>query len=117
MARRKSDASKSDRARARNRDAQAELDLVLGALAHPTRRQILLNLKIRGESMSSGDIAARYSCSWPTVTRHLGVLKRAGLIRVSREGKSLRYDLNRGALERVWANWFAYFEIESQRDP
>ncbi len=103
--------SRSDRARERNRRAQEELDQVLSALSHPTRRQILLNLKIRGESMSSGDIAARYACSWPTVTRHLGVLKRAGLIAVRRDGKSLRYDLNRGALARVWDNYFAHFDI------
>jgi DNA-binding transcriptional ArsR family regulator len=112
MAKRGTAEEASDKARAKNRAAQEELDLVLAALAHPTRRQILLNLKIRGDAMSSGDIAARYSCSWPTVTRHLGVLKRAGLIRVRREGKSLRYELVREALERVWGHYFSYFEIE-----
>ncbi len=45
------------------------------------------------------------------MTRHLGVLKRAGLIAVRRDGKSLRYDLNRGALARVWDNYFAHFDI------
>jgi DNA-binding transcriptional ArsR family regulator len=111
MAARKSAGSASDRARERNRQAQEELDLVLAALAHPTRRHILLNLKIRGEAMSSGDIAARYACSWPTVTRHLGVLKKAGLITMRRKGKSLCYHLNKDALERVWASYFVHFGI------
>jgi DNA-binding transcriptional ArsR family regulator len=106
---RKADAA-AERARKRNQEAQAELDLVFAALAHPMRRQILLNLRIRGDSMSSGDIAARYSCSWPTVTRHLGVLKEAGLILVERQGKSLRYRLDAETLERVARGWFQHFE-------
>jgi DNA-binding transcriptional ArsR family regulator len=110
----KSKADPTDRARDRNRKAQDELDTVLAALAHPTRRQILMNLRIRGESMSSGDIAARYSCSWPTVTRHLGVLKSAGLILVERRGKSLHYRLNKDVLARVWGNWFAHFGVEAE---
>jgi DNA-binding transcriptional ArsR family regulator len=111
MTKKAADTEASDRRRERNRQAQEELDLVLAALAHPTRRQILMNLKIRGESMSSGDIAARYACSWPTVTRHLGVLRSAGLIVVRRQGKSLHYELNTSALKRVWANWFSYFDV------
>ena len=70
-------------------DAQAKLDdlqAVLEALAHPARRQILLTVHLRG-AMGAGDIAARFACAWPTVTRHLNVLAAAGLLAHERAGR------------------------------
>ncbi|MDF2667688.1 MAG: putative transcriptional regulator [Microbacterium sp.] len=46
---------------------------IFAALAHPTRRQILQDLK-DGE-MAAGEIAARFDASGPTISRHLGVLR------------------------------------------
>ena len=65
------------------RDARKELeaiDAVFKALDHPTRRQILMVLHFRGDAMTAGEIAARFSCRWPTVSRHIQVLERAGLV-------------------------------------
>lgn len=53
---------------------------MLTALAHPTRRQILTVLQARGGTMTSGEPAQRFDCTWPTTTRHLGVLADAGLV-------------------------------------
>lgn len=62
------------------------------ALADPTRREILKLL--RGGAKSSGDIAAHFSVSWPTISRHLAVLRDAGMIVAEREGNSISYELN-----------------------
>lgn len=55
-----------------------QLDLVFGALADPTRRDILTRLS-RGQ-VTVGDLAANYEMSRPAVSQHLAVLERAGLV-------------------------------------
>jgi len=67
---------------------------VFFALAHETRRHILLVLHARGDAMTAGQLADRFSCSWPTVTRHLQQLLAAQLINVERHGRERRYTLN-----------------------
>lgn len=58
--------------------------------------------------MTAGDIADRFSCSWPTTTRHLKVLEKAGLVQVMREGREQIYELNRERLKiaNKWLDWF-----------
>lgn len=56
--------------------------------------------------MTAGELAARFShYSWPTITRHLGVLAKAGLVTVHPDGRERHYVLDRehlaGALE-LW---------------
>jgi DNA-binding transcriptional ArsR family regulator len=55
-----------------------EASSVFRALADPTRRQILQDL--RGGELAAGEIAARFPISGPSVSRHLTVLKSAGLV-------------------------------------
>jgi DNA-binding transcriptional ArsR family regulator len=85
-----------------------ELDVVVSALAHATRRQILLVLHFRGGRMSAGEIADRFSCAWPTVSRHLAVLERAGLVVHEQRGRSRIYRLSPDKLAAVqeWLGWF-----------
>ena len=85
----------------------AALDAVVGALAHPARRQILLTIHFRGEA-SAGEIAGRFAHKWPTTTRHLRVLEQAGLLRHEKRGRSRLYviDRERLALLREWLSWF-----------
>jgi DNA-binding transcriptional ArsR family regulator len=64
---------------------------IFEALAHPTRRQILQDLKA-GE-MAAGEIAARFSTSGPTISRHLSVLRNAGLVTERREANRILYSL------------------------
>lgn len=65
---------------------------VFKALADPTRREILRLL--RTGPRTSGDIAERFPTSWPTVSRHLGVLRESGLILAERDGQQIVYELN-----------------------
>ena len=65
--------------------------------------------------MTSGELASRFECSWPTTTRHLGILVEAGLIDVSQTGRERRYELRAEVLERVAGDWIARFS-ESESD-
>ena len=62
------------------------------ALGDPTRREILRLL--RDGPKTSGEIAEHFSSSWPTVSRHLAVLRDAGLILSERSGQQIVYELN-----------------------
>jgi DNA-binding transcriptional ArsR family regulator len=64
---------------------------IFEALAHPTRRQILQDLK-DGE-LAAGEIAARFHVSGPTISRHLSVLRGAGLVTERRDGNRILYSL------------------------
>jgi DNA-binding transcriptional ArsR family regulator len=64
---------------------------VFRALADPTRRQILQDL--RPGPLAAGEIAARFTISGPSISRHLGVLKAAGLVRERREANRIYYSL------------------------
>ena len=85
------------------------LDAVVQALAHPARRQILMTIHLRGGSVAAGDIAARFAHSWPTTTRHLGVLEASGLLEVKQEGRARIYSvrLERLAVLKEWLGWFS----------
>jgi DNA-binding transcriptional ArsR family regulator len=87
-----------------------EIEAVFGALAHEARRHILLTLSHLGGELPSGYLAARFQHSWPTTTRHLNVLEKAGLVEVRREGRSSHYRLNREKLERVVGGWLRHLE-------
>ena len=63
---------------------------VFKALASPVRREILFHL--RSGELSSGDIAAKFDIAAPTVSRHLGVLKTAGLISERRDSNRILYE-------------------------
>ena len=75
------------------------LHRTMRALSDTTRREILELLK--KDSMSAGDIAGHFNLSMPAVSKHLSILKNAGLIRDRREGKYVYYELNASVLEEV----------------
>ncbi len=89
-----------------------EYDLIFSALAHEARRRILVVLLGRHGEMTAGEIVERFSCSWPTMTRHLQVLEKAELIQVEKIGRERRYLLNRRKLHRVVGGWLNWFEKE-----
>jgi len=64
---------------------------VFRALADPTRRQILEDL--RPGELTAGEIAARFTISAPSISRHLGVLKSAGLVTERRQANRIYYSL------------------------
>ena len=75
------------------------LQNTLKALSDPIRRDIL-NLLKQGR-MSAGDISSRFDVTGASISRHLSVLKEADLIRDTREGKFIYYDLNASVLEEI----------------
>ncbi len=96
------------------RASLADTDAVFAALAHEARRNVLVMLSHLGGELPSGYLAARFSHSWPTTTRHLAVLERAGLVEVRREGRGSFYRLNRERL-RVVAAWLDHFAPAGER--
>lgn len=71
----------------------------LKSLADPTRREILNMLK-KGR-LSAGEISDTFPISGAAISRHLSILKDADLIRDTRDGKFIYYDLNASVLEEI----------------
>jgi DNA-binding transcriptional ArsR family regulator len=69
-----------------NEDAP-DLDMVFGALAHPTRRRIVVELARCPEPVRMGDVAAAQSISLQLLDKHVAVLERAGLVSRSAAGR------------------------------
>jgi ArsR family transcriptional regulator len=61
------------------------MNAVFRALADPTR--------------SAGEIAQAFDVAWPTISRHLGVLREAGLVVAERDGQYIRYELNTSVMQ------------------
>jgi ArsR family transcriptional regulator, repressor of sdpIR and other operons len=72
---------------------------VFRALADQTRRDILDLLRERPRT--SGEIAAQFDSSWPTISRHLAVLREAGLVATDRRGQEIHYELSTSVLQDV----------------
>ena len=71
----------------------------LKALSDPIRREILNLLK--SGRLSAGEITEHFAVTAPSISRHLSVLKEADLIRDTREGKFIYYDINTSVLEET----------------
>jgi DNA-binding transcriptional ArsR family regulator len=100
---------------ARTRRDLADTEAVFKALAHASRRHILLVLYFRGGEMSAGDIAQRFSCSWPTTTRHLRILEEAGLVKAEKRGRERVYTLQCARLLEVTSRWLDSFRSDRPR--
>ena len=74
------------------------------ALSHPIRREILELLK--SEPLSAGDIASHFDLTGATISHHLNVLKKAGLVIERREKNFIYYELCTSVLEDIMT-WFA----------
>lgn len=75
------------------------LQKTMKALSDPVRREILNLLK--GGRLSAGEISEHFAITDAAISRHLSVLKEAELIRDTREGKFIYYDLNATVLEEI----------------
>ncbi|MBX3148447.1 MAG: winged helix-turn-helix transcriptional regulator [Gemmatimonadales bacterium] len=81
---------------------------VFGAIADPTRRAILDAL--REGPLAAGDIANLFPVSRPAVSRHLRVLRQAGLLRERRVAQSRIYALDPEPLQRV-EQWLSHYRV------
>ena len=81
---------------------------VFHAIADPTRRAILDAL--RHQDHSAGDLAALFPVSRPAVSRHLRVLRGAGLVRERRVAQSRLYSLDPAPLREV-ERWIEHYRV------
>ena len=90
--------------------ADHDLDAMFAALADPTRRAIFERLCRDGEQ-TVGAMTARSKVSQPAVSKHLGVLKQAGLERDRHQGRKTHYSAQLGALAPLidWTSQMAGF--------
>ena len=89
------------------------LQNTLKALSDPIRREILNLLK--SGRLSAGEICDHFDVTGASISRHLSVLKEADLIRDTREGKFIYYDLNASVLEEILL-WVKDLKGESEHD-
>jgi len=85
-----------------------QLRPVFDAIADPTRRAILDTLRRR--ERSAGEIAGLFPVSRPAVSRHLRVLRRAGLVRERRVAQSRLYSLDPAPLKQV-ERWLEHYRV------
>jgi DNA-binding transcriptional ArsR family regulator len=85
-------------------------DTLFRTLADPTRRAIFERLCRDGE-LTVGALTAQGKISQPAVSKHLGILKQAGLVRDRPEGRQIHYSAQRAALAPLldWTSQMAGF--------
>jgi DNA-binding transcriptional ArsR family regulator len=81
---------------------------VFNAIAEPRRRQII-DLLARRKALAVGAIVAALGLAQPSVSKHLGVLRRVGVLAVTKRGQQRLYDLEAGPLKPVH-DWVKTFE-------
>ena len=85
----------------------------LAALADPTRRRLLALL--RDGELPAGELAGRFAVSRPAISRHLRVLREAGLVSSRVEGRRRLYALDPAPLREI-DDWLGpYRELWAQR--
>ncbi len=86
---------------------------VFTAIAEPRRRRII-DLLARRRSLAVGAIVLAVGLRQPSVSKHLGVLREAGLVKVSKQGQQRVYELNLEQLRPVY-DWVKTFEQHWER--
>jgi len=90
--------------------ADGSLDRALHAIADPTRRRILETLKEHGAKgdakktgacLCGGQIEERIRLSQPTISHHMAILTKAGLVEATKEGQWRWYRRNEKAIRQV----------------
>src|SRR6059058_5931474 len=85
------------------------------ALADETRRNILEYL--RTGPRTSGEIAAQFHSSWPTISRHLAVLRAGGLVVTERRGQEIYYELNTSVFQDLIQHFVGWMKPFRQSAP
>lgn len=85
------------------------------ALNDPTRRAILDLL--REKERAAGEIAEAFDMSWPSISHHLEILKRAELVTATREGRYIHYALNTTVLEEAVQWMLALMNTDREETP
>jgi DNA-binding transcriptional ArsR family regulator len=88
---------------------------VFRALADETRRQILDFL--RAGPRASGEIADQFQSSWPTISRHLAILRAGGLVVSERKGQAIYYELNTSVFQDLLQHFVGWMRPFRQTAP
>ena len=83
------------------------------ALSDPARREILMLLKTK--RLSAGEIGSHFEMTGATISYHLNILKKAGLVFESREKNFIYYELNTSVLEEVML-WISELKGDDNRE-
>jgi DNA-binding transcriptional ArsR family regulator len=86
---------------------------VFHAIAAPPRRQII-DLLSRERSLAAGTIVVALGLPQPAVSKHLGVLRKVGIVSVTKEGQHRMYVVNFDRLRPVY-DWVKTFERHWER--
>jgi DNA-binding transcriptional ArsR family regulator len=81
---------------------------VYSAVADPTRRR-LLRLLADADELSLHELTARFPMSRTAISKHLAILKEAGLVTDRKVGRETRYRLNAGPLREI-QEWVSPYE-------
>lgn len=89
-----------------------KLNLAFKALNDPTRREILELL--RKKDLSAGEIATHFDISAPSISHHLELLKRAGLIDSIKKGQFVIYSLETTVIDDL-LSWMMQFNKNNKK--
>lgn len=97
---------------------------VFNAIAEPRRREII-GLLNDGREWAVGDVVARVKIAQPAVSKHLGVLRKVGVVSVVKRGQHRIYRLNAAELkpvhdwvktfERYWTHQLGQIKVRAER--
>jgi DNA-binding transcriptional ArsR family regulator len=93
---------------ASNGEAEISMRDVYSAVADPTRRK-LLRMLAEVDELSLHEITARFALGRTAVSKHLAVLKAAGLVADRKAGRETRYHLNAAPLREI-QEWLIFYE-------
>ena len=87
------------------------MNSVFKALNDPTRREILQLLQER--DLTAGEIAEKFSISFPSISHHLDLLKQAKLVHAEKEGQFVYYSLNTTVVDEIM-KWLMQFKSKKR---
>ena len=87
------------------------MNAVFKALNDPTRREILALLQEK--DLTAGEIAEKFSMTFPSISHHLDLLKQAKLVLTEKEGQYVYYSLNTTVVDEI-LKWFMQFKSKKK---
>jgi len=84
------------------------------ALSNPYRREIIKLL--RWKNLSAGEIVSHFDIAQPTVSRHLDVLRKAGIVTSERKGTQIIYSLNLSVVQELFVYLSDLFDYSNAKE-
>lgn len=88
-----------------------EIDKIFKALADPSRRQLLDRLHAKnGQTLS--ELCIGMAMTRQAVTQHLGLLIKANMVSVQRQGREKLHYFNPVPIHEIYERWIRKFELQ-----